>query len=36
MEINSRTLGEIRGVLNQYLTNLLGRKPRMHAYLGRR
>lgn len=29
-----RTLGETRGVLNHYVTNLLGRKPRMHQYLG--
>ena len=34
MDIDSRTLGEIRGVLNQYITNLLGRKPRLHQYLG--
>ena len=27
-------LGEIRGVMNQYLANLLGRRPRMHQYLG--
>jgi DNA repair protein RecO (recombination protein O) len=26
--------GELRGLMNQYLCNLLGRKPRMHAYLG--
>jgi len=34
MEINQRTLGELRGVLNQYLIHLLGKKPRMHKYLG--
>jgi len=34
MEINQRTLGELRGVLNQYLVHLLGKKPRMHKYLG--
>ena len=34
MEINSRILGELRGVLNHYLMNLLGHKPRMHEYLG--
>ena len=34
MEINSGIMGELRGVLNHYLTNLLGRKPRMHEYLG--
>jgi len=34
MEINSRSLGELRGLLNHYYTHLLGRKPRMHKYLG--
>ena len=34
MEIDPRSLGELRGVLNRYLVNLLGRKPRMHEYLG--
>jgi DNA repair protein RecO (recombination protein O) len=34
MEINSSILGELRGVLNNYLMNLLGHKPRMHEYLG--
>ena len=32
--IDPPTLGELRGVLNHYLVNLLGRKPRMHQYLG--
>jgi DNA repair protein RecO (recombination protein O) len=32
--IDRRVMGEVRGVLNQYLCNLLGRKPRMHGYLG--
>ena len=32
--VNRRTGGELRGVLNQYVCNLLGRKPRMHSYLG--
>jgi hypothetical protein len=27
-------LGELRGVLNQYMATLLGRRPRMFAYLG--
>jgi DNA repair protein RecO (recombination protein O) len=31
--IDRRTSGELRGLLNQYVCNLLGRKPRMHAYL---
>jgi DNA repair protein RecO (recombination protein O) len=34
MEINARSRGELRGALNHYLYNLLGRKPRMHQYLG--
>jgi len=35
IEIDSRTLGEIRSVLNHYITNLLGREPRLHKYLGK-
>jgi DNA repair protein RecO (recombination protein O) len=34
LEIDPRTLGELRGVLNRYLIHLLGKKPRMHEYLG--
>lgn len=34
IRIDERTYGEVRGVLNHYLVNLLGRKPRMHQYLG--
>lgn len=34
MEIDPRTYGEVRGVLNHYVSNLLGRKPRLHGYLG--
>ena len=34
MEIDPRSRGELRGVLNHYLYNLLGHKPRMHEYLG--
>ena len=33
LAIDPRLLGEIRGVLNHYLLNLLGRKPRMYDYL---
>jgi DNA repair protein RecO (recombination protein O) len=33
MEIDPRMLGELRGVLNHYIANLLGRKPRMYDYL---
>lgn len=34
LEIDARSLGELRGLMNHYLTHLLGRKPRMHEYLG--
>jgi DNA repair protein RecO (recombination protein O) len=34
MELDRGLRGELRGVLNRYLANLLGRKPRMHRYLG--
>ncbi|HBO45089.1 MAG TPA: DNA repair protein RecO [Planctomycetaceae bacterium] len=33
LEIDPRTGGELRGVLSHYVAHLLGRKPRMHAYL---
>jgi DNA repair protein RecO (recombination protein O) len=33
VEINPRVHGEIRGLLNRYMTNLLGRRPRMYQYL---
>jgi DNA repair protein RecO (recombination protein O) len=33
MEIGPRMLGELRGVLNHYIANLLGRKPKMYDYL---
>jgi DNA repair protein RecO (recombination protein O) len=33
MELDRGLRGELRGVLNHYLANLLGRKPRMHRYL---
>jgi DNA repair protein RecO (recombination protein O) len=29
-----RVRGEVRGVVGHYLNNLLGRRPRMHPYLG--
>jgi DNA repair protein RecO (recombination protein O) len=32
--IERQRLGEIRGLLNQYLANLLGRRPKMFAWLG--
>ncbi len=34
MEVDARSFGELRGVLNHYLVHLLGKKPRMHEYLG--
>jgi DNA repair protein RecO (recombination protein O) len=33
MELDRSLRGELRGVLNRYFTNLLGKKPRMHRYL---
>jgi DNA repair protein RecO (recombination protein O) len=33
-KIDPRSLGELRGLLNHYFTQLLGRKPKMHEYLG--
>jgi DNA repair protein RecO (recombination protein O) len=33
MEIDARSRGELRGLMNHYVCNLLGRKPRMHRYL---
>ena len=34
LALDLRTFGEMRGVLNQYVAHLVGRKLRMHAYLG--
>jgi len=34
LDIDPRSRGELRGVLNRYLAHLLGRKPRMHQHLG--
>ena len=34
LEIDPRSLGELRGLMNHYFAHLLGRKPRMHDYLG--
>jgi len=34
MEIDPRSFGEMRGLLNHYFAHLLGRKPIMHSYLG--
>jgi DNA repair protein RecO (recombination protein O) len=32
--VDRRLVGELRGLLNHYLANLLGHQPRMHKYLG--
>ncbi len=32
--LDSRSQGELRGVLNLYLSHLMGHRPRMHEYLG--
>jgi len=32
-DLDRRTHGELRGVLNQYMAHLLGHRPRTHAYL---
>ncbi len=34
IQIDSRSRGEMRGAMNHYLYSTLGRKPRMHQYLG--
>jgi DNA repair protein RecO (recombination protein O) len=34
IEIEHGSLGEVRGLVNRYLCNLLGHKPRLHDYLG--
>ena len=33
LKVDARSRGELRGLLNHYLCNLLGKKPRMHRYL---
>jgi hypothetical protein len=33
-ELNQREFGELRGVLNKYLSHLLGHAPKMHKLLG--
>ena len=33
IEFDAKTHGELRGLLNHFVCHLLGRKPRMHAYL---
>lgn len=33
LELDRKTYGELRGVLNRYLSHLMGRQPRMHGYL---
>lgn len=34
MPIDARTRGEIRGIVGQYMCNVLDHRPRMHDYLG--
>ena len=34
MEIDRRTMGEIRGLLNNYLAHVMGHRPKMRQYLG--
>lgn len=34
VDINRQNWGEMRGVLNHYIAHLLGRRPRMHSFLG--
>jgi DNA repair protein RecO (recombination protein O) len=34
VELDRPTRGELRGVLNRYLANVLGHRPKMHEYLG--
>ncbi|HEV3025255.1 MAG TPA: DNA repair protein RecO, partial [Pirellulales bacterium] len=34
VELDRRTYGELRAVLNHYWTHLLGHELRMHRYLG--
>src|SRR5205807_1134324 len=33
LSLDARTRGELRAILNHYLSHLLGHKPRMHDYL---
>ncbi len=33
-EMDARTRGEVRGIVNRYICNLLDHRPRMHEYLG--
>ncbi|MHB0957381.1 MAG: DNA repair protein RecO [Pirellulaceae bacterium] len=34
VDMSAATRGELRGLMNQYLCNLLDHRPRMHQYLG--
>ncbi len=33
-DLDTRTRGEVRGIISQYICNVLDRRPRMHQYLG--
>ncbi len=34
IQIDGKSRGELRGLVNRYLVNMLGKKPRMYRYLG--
>lgn len=34
IELDASSRGQVRGMLNHYIANLLGRRPRMYEYLG--
>ena len=33
LELDARTRGELRGVMNNYLAHVLGHRPRMQEYI---
>ncbi len=33
LELDARTRGELRGLMNNYMAHLLGHRPRMQEYL---
>ncbi len=33
-DMDAKTRGEVRGIINQYICNVLDHRPRMHQYLG--
>ena len=32
MELDAKTRGELRGLIGNYMSHLLGHRPRMHEY----